>query len=155
MLPQKTQLINRPEAGFSLGEVLVALGILFFVFSGLIYGYVQANRMSEWSSMSLAAQSYASQGAEQARAADWGPRSYPVKDELPQTNYTFVDFMDVPIKGNPTNTDFSFWVTNFVTVTNYSVNPPLRLIRSDCHWIFPLTGQLQTNTVILIRAGDQ
>ena len=155
MLPHRKHLADRREAGFGLGELLVAFGIMCVIFGGLVYGYVQANRMSEWSSMSLAAQSYASQGSEQARAADWAPRSYPVKDELPPTNYTFVDFMDVPIKGNPTNTDFSFWVTNFVTVSNYSVNPPLRIIRTDCRWTFPLTGAMQTNTVILIRAGDQ
>jgi len=145
---------NRPEAGFSLIEVLVALGILCMVFTGLIYGYVQANRISEWTSMSLAAQSYASQGTEQARAADWSSHSSSVMDEMPPTNYTFVDIMDIPTKGNPTNTDFCFWVTNYVTVSNYSVNPPLRLIRTDCCWIFPLTGQPQTNTVILVRASD-
>ena len=46
--------------------------------------------------------------------------------------------MDIPIKGSPTNTDYSFWVTNVVTVTNVfpNANPPLRQIRSECHWIF-------------------
>jgi hypothetical protein len=63
--------------------------------------------------------------------------------------------MDVPIKGSPTNSDFAFWVTNYVSVTNYSVNPAIRKIRSDCKWTFPLTGQVQSNTVILLRAGDQ
>lgn len=161
MLPRSKHLGREFEGGFALGEVLVALFILSLVFSGLIYGYVQANRMSEWSSMSLAAQSYASQGAEQARASDWRPRDWPqtngpgTMDELPPTNYTTVDIMDIPIKGNPTNTDFAFWVTNFITVTTYSPNPPLRQIRCDCCWIFPLTGQVQTNTVILLRGPDQ
>ena len=147
---------NRPEAGFSLIEVVVALGVLCMVSGGVVYGYVQANRMSEWTSMSLAAQSYASQGTEQARAAHWSLCSSPAIDELPPTNYPpIVGIMDVPIKGNPANTDLAFWVTNYVTVSNYSANPPLRLIRTDCCWIFPLTGQPQTNTVILIRATDQ
>ena len=147
---------NRPEAGFSLIEVLVALGILGTVFAGVTYGYVQANRISEWSAMSLAAQSYASQGTEQARAAHWSSYSSPAIDDLPPTNYPpIVGIMDVPIKGNPANTDFAFWVTNYVTVSNYSANPPLRLIRTDCRWIFPLTGQPQTNSIILIRAPDQ
>ena len=111
--------------------------------------------------MSLAAQSYASQGAEQARAADWRPRDWPVTngpgtmDELSPTNYSFVDIMDVPIKGSPTNSDFAFWVTNKVSVTTYSVNPTIRQIRCDCVWTFPLTGQVQSNTVIIIRSGDQ
>lgn len=126
------------------------------VFSGLIYGYVQANRMAEWSSMSLAAESYATQGAEQVRSANWSPRAYPPIDQSGcPTNYVFWDIMDVPIKGSPTNTDFSFFVTNYVSVTNYSINPPIRLIRSDCKWTFPLTGQVYSNSVILMRAGDQ
>ena len=112
--------------------------------------------------MSLAAQSFAAQGAEQARASDWNPRSYPptngpgTMDEL--TNGTVIvtsDFMDVPIKGSPSNSETSFWVTNTVRITDISPNPKLRQIRSDCQWIFPFTGQLQTNTVILLRASDQ
>ena len=148
--------------GYALGEVLLAFGVVSLVFVGLIYGYVQANRMAEWSSMSLAAQSYAAQGAEQARAADWQPRAYPQtfgpggSDELTNgSSFTNIDIMDVPIKGSPANTDYSFWVTNIVTVTDISPNPKIRQIRSDCRWIFPLTGQLQTNTAILLRAGDQ
>jgi len=161
MRPRAKHLSGEREAGFALGEVLVAIFILSLVFSGLIYGYVQANRMAEWTSMSLAAQSYASQGAEQARAADWRPRDWPptngpgTMDELPPTNYTKVDILDIPIRGDPSSSDFSFWVTNNITVTKYSDNPPLRQIRSDCCWFFPLTGQLQTNTVILMRGPDQ
>ena len=152
---QSNKARNRPPAGFALAEILVAFGILLMVFSGLIYGDVQANRMSEWTSMSLAAQSYASEGAEQARAGNWSPRAYPPVDQTTLTNLTFWDIMDVPIKGNPTNSDFAFFVTNYVSITTYSVNPAVRQIRSDCRWTFPLTGQVQTNTVILLRAGDQ
>jgi Tfp pilus assembly protein PilV len=161
MRPRAKHLSGECAGGFALGEVLVAIFILSMVFSGLIYGYVQANRMSEWSAMSLAAQSYASQGAEQARAADWRPRDWPqtngpnTMDELPPTNYTTVDIMDIPIQGDPAASNFSFWVTNYISVTTYSANPPMRQIKSDCRWIFPLTGQLQTNTVILIRGPDQ
>lgn len=148
MLPPNKPIANRLKAGFSLAETLIAFGILGMVFAGLLYGYVQANRIAEWSSMSLAAQSYASQGTEQARAAHW---SYSVSaiDDLPPTNYTFLGFMDVPAKGDP------IILTNIVTISRYSANPPLRLIRTDCQWTFPLTGQLFTNTVILIRAADQ
>ncbi len=156
MRPQPTHLHSGREAGFSLAELLIAFGVLSLVFSGLIYGYVQANRMAEWTSMSLAAESYASQGAEQARAANWSPRSYPPIDQTGITNFPPTwDILDVPIKGNPASNDFAFFVTNYISVTNYSVNPPIRLIRSDCKWTFPLTGAVQSNTVILLRAGDQ
>ena len=165
MLTQPRHSHDERIKGYALGEVLIAFGVLSVVFAGLIYGYVQANRMSEWSSMSLAAQAYAAQGAEQARAADWRPRDWPptsgpgTLDEL--TNGTVkiqTDIMDIPMQGDPgsaSGTNFAFWVTNIITVTNYSINPTIRQIRSECHWTFPLTGQVQTNTTILLRAADQ
>jgi type II secretory pathway pseudopilin PulG len=152
--------------GFTLVEVLVSFVIFSMVTSGLIYGYVTVNRMAEWSSMSLAAQSSASQGAERARAANWRPRDYPATngpgtmDELPPSAnggpvFTNVDFFDIPTKGDPSSKDFDSWVTNYVWVTNIFANPPLRRIRSDAIWRFPLTGTVYTNTVILLRAPNQ
>jgi type II secretory pathway pseudopilin PulG len=153
---------------FTLVEVLMAFAFLALVMSGLTYGYVQANRMAEFSSMSLSAQSYASQGAEQARAADWRPRDPTTNafgpntpDELTApTNYVLsgIDYvLDVPIKGDPSTNDFAFFVTNYVSVSN--INPSagvyLREIRSLAVWRFPLTGQIYTNTVILQRGADQ
>jgi prepilin-type N-terminal cleavage/methylation domain-containing protein len=168
------RLKREPAAAFTLIEIVIALAIFGVVMSGLIYGYVQANRTSEWSSMSLAAQSFASQGAEQMRAADWRPRDYPVQqgqgtmDELVLTpsgaatngnmNWPpIVDVMDIPTKGNPSAADFQFWVTNYINVTNISINPPLREIRSYAVWTFPRGGSYipYTNWVILDRAGDQ
>lgn len=155
---------TRRARGYALGEVLLAFAVLSLVFAGLIYGYIQANRMSEWSSMSLAAQAFAAQGAEQARAADWRPRDWPptngpgTMDELKApTNYPRSDFMDIPMQGAPTSTNANFWVTNVITVTDVFANrnPQLRQIRCDCIWTFPLTGLLQTNTVILLRSPDQ
>ena len=153
------------HGGFTLIELLVAFAIFSLISGGVIYGYVQANRMSEWAGLSLAAQSYASQGAEQVRAADWRPRDYPQStgygspDEVTNgsswvncgANYIF----DVPIKGDPSSSDFAFFVTNYVSVTSISANPPLRQIRSDVVWTFYLTGAKYTNTVILLRAPDQ
>ena len=157
---------RRFTGGFTLVEILVSFVIFGMSVGGLIYGYVQANRMAEWSAMSLAAQSCASQGAERARAADWRPRDYPpatgpgTMDELPpSTNgapvITFVDFLDIPTKGNPASSDFDFWITNYVWISTLSTNPPLRQIQSDAVWTFPLTGKISTNTVVLLRAPDQ
>ncbi|HEU6448362.1 MAG TPA: hypothetical protein VFV23_08000 [Verrucomicrobiae bacterium] len=139
----------------------MALFVFLIATSGVIYGYVQTNRLALWSSMSLAATSYASQGAEQARAADWRPWDYPATngpgtmDELPPTNYVRVDIMDIPSKGAPDSTDYTSWVTNYVSITTYSVNPPMRQIRSDCVWTAPQSGRLITNTIILLRGPDQ
>ena len=154
---------HKPKAAFTLIETLISLIILTTVLSGLIYGYVQANWTAEWCSMSLAAQSYASQGAEAARAADWRPRDWPMSggyrgspDELTNgTTYSRVDFMDIPTKGTPNATNFQFWVTNYVSITKISDNPALRQIRSDATWTFPMNGKLCTNTIILLRASDQ
>ena len=165
MFTQPRHSDSRTTGGYALGEVLIAIGLLALVFVGLIYGYGQTNRMAEWSSMSLAAQSYAQQGAEQARAAVWDPRNNITNtngpgtlDELtaPSTTIT-ADIMDVPIKGDPGTNDTAFRVTNIVYITDVytNKNPPLRQIRSDCVWTFPLTGQVQTNTVILLRTSDQ
>jgi type II secretory pathway pseudopilin PulG len=153
-------------SGFTLMEVLISFAVFGMTTAGLIYGYVVANRLAEWSSMSLAAQSSASQGAERARAANWRPRDYPpasgpgTMDELPASTsgkavITNVDYFDVPTKGDPSASDFDMWITNYVWVSNVATNPPLRLIRSDSVWRFPLTGKVYTNTVMLLRAPDQ
>ncbi len=76
---------------FTLVEVLMAIVIMAMVMTGLLYGYVQANRMAEFSSLSLAAQSYASQGIEQTRSAQWNSQMWPITngpdtgDERPPT----------------------------------------------------------------------
>jgi type II secretory pathway pseudopilin PulG len=156
---------HKTAGGFTLAEILISLLVFSLVSSGIIYGYVQANRMVQWSSISLAAQSYASQGAEQARAANWNPHGYPMTsnfpgafDELPDTNEVFSGtnyVLDVPSKGFPGSSDFAFYVTNYVTITTISVNPYVRQIRSDAVWQFYLTGQIYTNTSILVRTSNQ
>jgi len=152
-------------AGFTLVEIMVSLMVFTLVSSGVIYGYVQANRMTQWSAISLAAQSYASQGAEQARGANWNPYGYPMTsnypgsyDELPPTNEVFSGtnfILDVPSKGSPSSGNFAFFVTNYVSITNLSSNPYLRQIRSDAVWQFYVTGKTYTNTSVLLRTANQ
>lgn len=153
------------NVGFTLIETLVSFLVFTMSVAGLIYGYVQADRMAEWSSMSLAAQSYAAQGLEQMRSAQWNSQQYPptngpgTEDELPlrptgtATNGCYstneVDTLDVPSSGS------LIYVTNYITVTNISTITPLRQIRSDVVWRFPLDNRLCTNTVITLRAPDE
>ena|ERR1700744_353061 len=150
---------QKNNAGFTLIETLVAFLIFAMVAGGVIYGYVQTNRMAEWSALSLAAQSYASQGAEQARAAKWEPYAYPQNtntDQMPSGSIvSHVGIFDIPIKGTPTAADFMMWETNVVTVTNVMSNPWLRQIPSRVVWTFYLTGRKYTNTYVLLRAPDQ
>jgi type II secretory pathway pseudopilin PulG len=152
-------------AGFTLIEVLIAFGVFAIVTSGLIYGYVQANRTATWSSWSLAAQSIASQGLERARAAQWDelqPSPYTngpgTADEWPPTNNSSgvpMPYLDTNCTLDVPSTGQLIYVTNYIYITTVSIAPPLRMIRSDCLWTFPLTGQLCTNSAISLRAPDQ
>jgi type II secretory pathway pseudopilin PulG len=137
------------SAAFTLVEVLISVAILTMVMAGVIYGYAQANRMAEWSAMSLAAQSYALQGLEQVRSAKWDLWANPIVDVIPApTNFIQSDIMDVPVTGAP------FYVTNYISLTQISTSPQLREVWSQCVWVFPLTGKKFTNTVITYRAPD-
>ena len=71
------------RAAFTLVEVLISIVLLAMVMAGVIYGYAQTNRIAEWSSMSLAAQSYALQGLEQVRSAKWDLWANPIIDVMP------------------------------------------------------------------------
>ena len=48
--------LAKSESAFTLMELMVVFLLLSMVMSGLIYGYVQANRVAQWSAMSLAVQ---------------------------------------------------------------------------------------------------
>jgi type II secretory pathway pseudopilin PulG len=145
-------------AAMTLVEVLMSIIILVTIMGGIMMGYVQANRMAEFSSMSLAAQSTASQGMEQALAARWDTQSgdtnigFGHADEL-GTNVNYLmgtNVLDVPVSGA------AIPVTNFVTITAVDAGgPKVRQIRSDAIWTFPLTGVTYTNTSITLRAPDQ
>ena len=155
---------RKRREGFTLGEVLVADLVFAMVISGLLCGYVQVNRMAEFSSMSLAAQSFAEQGLEEARSAQWDYVRWPNTNADSQDPFWTtagysnlppqVDYLDVPTTGN------LILVTNFVTISNICGylnpnNPPLRQITCYCVWAYPLDGLLCTNTAVSVRAPDQ
>jgi type II secretory pathway pseudopilin PulG len=144
------------RAAFTLIEVMIAFFIFGLVTAGMIYGYVEANRIAEWSSQSLAAMSYASQGMEQLRSAQWSAEEFSTGSGAGTTDFlgasfstNQVDTLDIPTTGALIN------VTNYMTATQISTNPPLKLLVSQVVWSFRLTGQLFTNTVVTLRAPDQ
>ena len=98
------------NGAFTLVEVIVSVAIFALVSVGLIYGYVQSNRMAQFEAASLAVQSFASEGAEQARDANWRPRDTPITngpgtmDELPPSTNTIGGtnlILDIPSGGMP------------------------------------------------------
>ena len=145
---------KQAAGGFTLVEVAMSMAMFGMVVEGALLGYVKFSQQAEWNAHALSAQSIASQGAEQARAARWNPMQWPQRvgpggsDELGTTNYQQSCALDVFMNGHP------MIVTNFVEVTQVSNNPPLRQIRSDCVWSFMGRGPF-TNSVVLMRAGDQ
>lgn len=142
---------RRTASGFTLSEVVISIMLSGILFGGLISGYIFSARRVEWSAHSLAAQSLAVQGIEQARAAQWDAGVWPVVDQLPPTNFTRVEILDLPASGGQTA-----YATNFISVTTVSTNPPLREIRVDCVWLFAgRDARLYTNSVVTYRASDQ
>jgi type II secretory pathway pseudopilin PulG len=146
---------TRDGSAFTMVEVLIALGMMMLVLSGVFYAYSQADRIAEWSSMSLAAQSCASEGLEAARSAQWDTQADTNGDQLPATNFSTpvlpprTNSLDVPQSGA------AIMVTNYIYETTNQVSPPLREIKSVVVWTFPLTGKLFTNTVVTLRAPDE
>ena len=139
--------------GFTLVEVVISVGLAALTFTGIIYGYALTSDQAQWSSCSLAAQSMAVQGVEQARAAKWDPQAWPAIDELGTTNYSQVSALDVPVaKGN------ILFATNYISISAVSSFPPVRELRADCVWKMlngARTRGLFTNTVVSLRAPDQ
>jgi prepilin-type N-terminal cleavage/methylation domain-containing protein len=135
---------------FTLIEALMALVILGIMVTGIVSGFVQAHRSAEWSSTSLAAQSLAMQSIEQARAAKWDPNKATPVDQLVQTNFPTTNWvLDVPISG--TNILYG---TNVITISQVSIDPPLKEIKVECTWSFSNRGVF-TNSVLTYRAPDQ
>jgi prepilin-type N-terminal cleavage/methylation domain-containing protein len=142
---------RQTNAAFTLVEVVLSIAILALAMSGMIYGYVQTNYRAEWSSMSLAAQSFASQAVERVRAAQWDYfRTYTNQiQQLPST-YKVTNTMLLASSGRTTN------VVTTVTITNMSTgSAPLYQFCANCVWYFPRTGANFTNIVITQRAPDQ
>jgi prepilin-type N-terminal cleavage/methylation domain-containing protein len=154
MLCHSSRSAHRPQQalGFTLTEVIVAIAIATLSFAGVICGYVQTSDRAQWSAYSLAAQSLALQGVEQARAAKWDPKAWPAVDELGVTNYTQVDTLDVPVSGQQT------LATNYISVSLVTPDPPLRQLRADCVWSLRNGRRSRgpfTNTVVTLRTADQ
>jgi type II secretory pathway pseudopilin PulG len=136
-------------SGFTLAEVIVAIGLTAVVLGSLINGYIVTARRAEWTAMSDAAQQLLVARMEQARAARWDLTATVPVDQLAATNFPTVTLpLYTPIGG--TNCTFC---TNVTTIRQVSATPPLKLIRTDCYWRF-VNGRLYTNSMMLYRSPN-
>jgi len=133
--------------GFTLEEVVVSMAISAITIGGVATGYVTTAKRAEWSTYAAAAQSAALQQVEQVRAAKWDPLALPATDELVAANFPVATVkLDLPGASGTVA-----YVTNRVTITSLSVNPPLKLIRVDSTWSFLTRGPF-TNSVTTYRS---
>ncbi|HEV2330097.1 MAG TPA: prepilin-type N-terminal cleavage/methylation domain-containing protein [Verrucomicrobiae bacterium] len=147
---------SRDYAAFTLVEVLIAFALMVMVLTGVFYSYAEANRIAEFSEMSLAAQSYAAQGLERLRSFQWDDEAVTNGIALPATNSStaqimapLTDFLDVPQSGA------FLYCTNYTYEFTNEASPPLWELKSVVVWKFPLTGKTYTNIDITLRAPDE
>jgi prepilin-type N-terminal cleavage/methylation domain-containing protein len=141
---------SRSLRGFTLAEVLIALGILGVSLGGILTVYIQSAVCSDWSSHSVAAQMTALCGLEQCRAAKFDPRGSPPTDQLVSSNFP----PKVYVLNVGTSVGPSTYSTNTTTILTIYTNPPLKMVRVDCTWFYPRKG-LFTNTALTYRAANQ
>ena len=142
--------VSRTAQGFSLAEVLVSLLLVGISLAGILTVYIRSAVCSDWSAHSVSAQMAALSGLEQCRAAKYDPRGTPPTDQLVSTNFPKkIYVLDVG-----TSVGTITYSTNTTTITTLSTNPPLKMVRVDCTWLYPSKG-LFTNTVMTYRAAAQ
>lgn len=144
------------RSGFTLVEVVLAVGVIGLAFGGMIVAYIQSARRAEWSGYSLAAQALALQQLEQARSAKWDVTDTPVVDEIASLPRTTSTILDLPISG--TNV---VRATNYITVSTITIetNPPIsvHMVKVATVWPFIENGQTVyfTNMVANYFAPDR
>ena len=154
--------------GFTLIEVMISLGIVTLLFSGILTAYIQMTWKAEWAGYSLAAQAVGIQQIEQARSGVWDVSIN--KNELTNLNliswsynpttmvgtgYT-TNVLDLPVSG--TNVVI---VTNFVTVQMLNLtglsNVQVQMVTVDTVWPFltrQATHRLFTNRTVSYFGPD-
>ena len=136
----------------TLAEVVVALGIAGLTVASLVGGYITSTVATEKASLSLAANTRALERLEDTHAATWNISTWPVVDELLSTNFpTKLVILDLSGQGAGIT-----YGTNYTTITQVSLAPPLRRVRVDCVWRFQnrQSSTLCTNTVETLRGPD-
>ena len=160
---------NCSAAGYSLIEVVVAVGVMALVYGMVLNSYIQSGIMAQWSGYSLAAQSLSVQQIEQARAASWDPannknfitnifllsRSNNISSQT-WTGYA-TNILDVPYAGTNVTMATNFVTIQYITLNNDAANPVyVYMIRVDTVWPFFYGNRRNyyTNTTATYFAPD-
>jgi type II secretory pathway pseudopilin PulG len=134
----------------TLVEVVIALAITGLTVGGIVSGYIYCMTSAVKAELVQAANARAMERIEQAHSAQWDTSSWPIVDQLVATNFPDeVVSLDMP--GSSSGGTSATIVT---TISQISLNPPIRGIRVDCIWQFRGTEWI-TNTIETIRAPDQ
>jgi hypothetical protein len=137
------------QRGATLVEATVAMAIAGVAVAGTVGAFLALVRSCEASSYSIASTALAIQGCEQVRAAKWDALSYPVEDEVQETNFPPVGLLLA--RGG---TDSAVVLaTNYTSITTVSTNPLLKLVKVDCVYGVPGRG-LITNSVVSYRTAE-
>jgi type II secretory pathway pseudopilin PulG len=138
--------------GMTLAEVVVAVAIASLTVLSLVGGYTFSTVGAEKANLSLAANTRALERLEDTHAAIWNVSAWPVVDQLVATNFP-AKVVILDLSGQGAGVTYG---TNYTTITQVSLSPPLRRVRVDCAWRFQ-AGQfsaLVTNTVETLRGPD-
>jgi prepilin-type N-terminal cleavage/methylation domain-containing protein len=150
MAQSSCDLAGNRQRGFTLVEVLIALGICGLAMAAIVTGYLCAASAAERSALSLAANASAMRRVEESRCARWVISTYPAIDEVVQTNFPdTVVVLDLAGSGSGVT-----YGTNHTAISLISTNPPFKRVRVDCVWTFR-GNRLFTNSVETCRAPDQ
>ena len=133
----------------TLVEVIIALAITGLTLGGIIAGYIFCATAAVKAELVQAANARALERMEQTHSAQWDVSVWPNADQLVATNFpNEVVSLDTPGSGAEGTS-----ATIQTTISQISLNPPVRRIRVDCIWQFRGT-ELITNTVETIRSPD-
>jgi type II secretory pathway pseudopilin PulG len=133
----------------TLVEVLVAMAIAFAVLGTLTYGYIQAYRLTDVTTLQAAGQRLVVQRLDTVRQSSW--RYVGTTNELNQLT-NFAGTLMLPLE-LPLLTPQPFMARLVTQVDGLGTNPPLQRIRVTCIWT-NTNGQAYTNQVATLRAPD-
>lgn len=134
----------------TLVEVVIALAITGLTVAGIVAGYIYCMTATVKAELVQVASARAMERLEETRSAKWDISAWPIIDQLVATNFPDkIVSLDMPGSGSGGTS-----ATIVTTISQLSLDPPIRGVRVDCVWQFRGT-ELITNTIETIRAPDQ